>query len=78
MIDWLINPRMRHGVWKDVIAKYYLLNVSKVLATVRMWSLLNPQITNYRGKDQSLWTFMIGHNLLQDLESTIAEFQQKK
>ena len=81
MIDWLNDPKMRDGIWKNEIAKYYGLNGSKVLATVHKWASQNSQIINYQGQgtkwDQSLFSFMRGQNLLMGLESVLASFQKK-
>ena len=81
MIDWLSNPSMRDGIWKDVITKYYAFNRNKVLATARRWALHNSQIQNYQGQgtrwDKSLFSFMKGHDLLKQLENAVAVFPRE-
>ena len=48
MLDWLRNPNMRNGLWHDAVTKYFAANGQGILATVRRWASVNPEITCFR------------------------------
>lgn len=49
MLEWLQRSDKRNGLWKEIIARYFELNGSKVIANVRQWAKVNSQIESYDG-----------------------------
>ena len=71
MLDWLQRPEMRDGIWKNIVAKHFLLNRGKVVAKVQEWARIDSLITQYNDVGARRGQFYGGQNLLQELESAL-------
>ena len=60
MLDWLREPHMRDGVWRDVVKKYFAMNREHVLNTARRWARENPEIQNFGGPTGDLFNCLLG------------------
>lgn len=63
MLDWLRNPDMRNGIWRDVVKNYFAANGNSVQATVRRWASQNPW---FQGSGRSWST-----NLVSEIEQAL-------
>lgn len=68
MLGWLRKPDKRDGLWKDIIARHFELNGSKVVASVRQWAEVNPQIESYDGIGAGMFGIQ---NLLKELDKAV-------
>ena len=50
MLDWLTNPKMRDGVWSDLVQSYFAAHSGKILNTVEKWACRKGNfIRSFRG-----------------------------
>ena len=63
ILDWVREPHMRDGVWREVVKRYFAMNRDHVLNTVRHWARENTEIQNFGGPTSNLFNFMLGIEL---------------
>lgn len=54
MLDWLMKWDMRMGLWRDIVGKYFELNLDRIVATAMMWAQTNKEVEHYGGETTSM------------------------
>jgi ubiquitin-protein ligase len=49
MLNWLVDPVKRNGVWNAVINKHFTNRREEILRTVKRWAWQNPDLRNWTG-----------------------------
>lgn len=49
MLNWLVDPVKRNGIWNAVIKKHFASRREGILLTVKEWARQNPDLRNWTG-----------------------------